>query len=75
MPRIASQHGTAGPASYTYEVLAAMQAEYKGMWACLQVEHGVDQMLQHYSADGWLAYKEPAPVSRPASVRVRVQRA
>ena len=41
--------------------------------ACLlQVEHNVDQMLQHYSSEGWLTYQEPAaPLSRQTSVRVR----
>ena len=38
----------------------------------LQVEHNVDQMLQHYSSEGWLTYQEPAaPLSRQTSVRVR----
>ena len=38
----------------------------------LQVEHNVDQMLQHYSSEGWLTYREPAaPLSRQTSVRVR----
>ena len=40
--------------------------------ACpLQVEHNIDQMLQHYSSEGWLTYQEPAaPLSRQTSVRV-----
>ena len=32
----------------------------------------MDQMLQHYSSEGWLTYQEPAaPLSRQTSVRVR----
>ena len=32
----------------------------------------MDQMLQHYSSEGWLTYHEPAAsLSRQASVRVR----
>ena len=36
----------------------------------LQVDPSVDQMLHHYSTEGWLAYREPVPLSRQASVRV-----
>lgn len=37
----------------------------------LQVEHNMEHMLQHYSAEGWLTYREPAHLSRSTSVRVR----
>ena len=44
----------------------------EGRACLLQVEHNVDQMLQHYSSEGWLTYQEPAaPLSRQTSVRVR----
>lgn len=38
----------------------------------LQLEPSVDQMLHHYSTDGWLAYREPVALSRQASVRVGI---
>lgn len=40
--------------------------------AMVQVESNVDQMLHHYSVDGWLTYKEPVQqLSRQTSVGVR----